>query len=59
MQRFDDKVHTGQTALFNKKVVIPRAQVIVKPNKSKEVVASGKNFNYNASHCVPVYIDEV
>ncbi len=57
MQRFDGVVREGQDVLYNNKVLV--RNVTLKETKSgKEVVAENKNFNYNASHCTPVYIDE-
>ena len=58
MQLLDDKLRTGQTVLYDGKVLIPKATVKVTAGRV-EVVAVDKNFNYNGSHCVPVYIDEL
>lgn len=58
MQRFDDKVRAGQDVLYNGKLLVRKVSIAVRKN-GKEVVAENKNFNYNMTHCKPVYIDEV
>lgn len=58
MQKFDDVVREGQDVLFNGKVLVRKVNIATNKN-GKEVVAENKNFNYNITHCKPVYIDEV
>lgn len=57
MQKFDDTVRAGQDVLYNGKVLVRNISITVTKN-GKEVVAENKNFNYNVTHCKPVYIDE-
>jgi hypothetical protein len=59
MQKFDDIARTGDTLMTPSGEVIRHAIVQVRDNKRKEVVAFNKNYNYDASRCKPVYIDEV
>ena len=59
MQKFDDKVRAGSTVLTPQGDVLHNVAVNEKRTGVKEVIAKDRNFNYNAAHCRPVYIDEV